>query len=167
MEPLYPEVQDPNQLNEKPSPQNQQPGPQYTPIQVNAAMPVESPPPVIQNAPIAQNPPMYQNQPTAQGQPFVNTPIVVNQTGPMAVTPIVVPPNFFKLSSVVVQCPYCHQPVNTVVQTSFNCGTCCFAYLALWIYVIVQLVRGKDLLCCDAQHVCPLCGAVIGSYNAC
>ena len=135
--------------------------------------PYQGPPP---GQPLYQGPPPgqppYQGPPPGQppyqgpppGQP---TPVVVNQTTPVVVN-TAFPQEMFKLSPVTVACPFCHNTVSTEVKTSCDCGACClFCITTLLFYVIIQLVRGKDLCCQDAEHICPNCKQVIARYSAC
>ena len=74
----------------------------------------------------------------------------------------------FKSSSVMATCPSCKTSANTTVTTKANILNillyCCADPL---IWLIVQLVRGKDLNCCDATHTCSGCGSLIANYAAC
>ncbi len=95
--------------------------------------------------------PVYQNQ---------NQPIIVNQLVPVNLIK-------FKTTPIAINCPYCKQNVTTVVTTEFNCLNCCFCCWNWVIWLIVQLVREKELNCTDATHKCPSCGKIVGQYNAC
>ena len=104
--------------------------------------------------PVAQpypNQPMYQPPSVNQQQP-----IVIYQQPPI-----------LKTTPASAVCPHCKNQVLTVVETSFNCLNCCFCCFAFYAWIIVELVRGKELNCTDAIHKCPSCGNVIGSYDAC
>ena len=98
-----------------------------------------------------------------QGNVMPNT-IIVNQQVPA----VVVAPNFFKTTPVAITCNFCKQPINTVVTEEFNFCACllCWCTGLLW-YVIIQAIRGKDICCYDAKHLCPNCGALLGTYQAC
>lgn len=74
----------------------------------------------------------------------------------------------FKSSSVMATCPSCKTSANTTVTTKaniLNVLVYCFADPLLWL--IIQLVRGKDINCCDATHTCAGCGSLIANYSAC
>ena len=71
------------------------------------------------------------------------------------------------LSPVSTTCPFCRTTVTTTVEESFNCCACLLCcYTGILIYVCIQLCNDKSILCCDATHRCPNCGAVIGQYLA-
>ena len=96
-------------------------------------------------------------------QPVVVQPaIVVNQ-----VSPVVVNMPKLGLSPIATTCPFCRTTVTTTVEESFNCCACLLCcYTGILIYVCIQLCNDKSILCCDATHRCPNCGAVIGQYLA-
>ena len=94
-------------------------------------------------------------------------PVVTNQQTPLLQTTLLINPDLFKLDPVVVQCPFCNTMVTTNVETSWNCLVCCWCWFFLILYIIVQVVRGKSLLCNDAKHNCPHCGRTIAQYSAC
>ena len=94
-------------------------------------------------------------------------PVVTNQQTPLLQTTLLINPDLFKLDPVSVQCPFCNTMVTTNVETSWNCLVCCWCWCFFVLYLIVQLVRGKSLLCNDAKHICPHCGKTIAQYSAC
>ena len=91
-------------------------------------------------------------------------PPVVNQQQPVVVYQ---QPLILKTSPASIVCPHCNNQITTVVETNCNCLNCCFCWFFCCIWLIVELVNGKDLNCQDATHKCPSCGCVIGSYSAC
>ena len=97
-------------------------------------------------------------------QPFYQPPPIVNQQQPIV---IYQQPLNLKTSPTNVTCPYCRNQVVTLVETNFNCLNCLFCCWAFYLWIIVELVRGKDLNCTDATHKCPSCGKVIGYYSSC
>ena len=107
---------------------------------------------------------------SAYGQPATeplqsapNT-IVVNQQGPATM----VHPDMFKTTPVALNCTFCHKPITTNVNKTFNCCACCLCYFTgILLYVCIQCCRGKDICCYDASHTCPYCGNVVGTYTAC
>ena len=111
----------------------------------------------------------YGNQPQ-YGQPVMIQPmqggaIVVNQATP---TVIISRPLNLGTSPVSTTCPFCRNFVATVVEQSFNCGTCCLCWCTgFCFFALFQLCRGKDICCYDAVHKCPRCGKIIGTYDSC
>ena len=134
-----------------PEPNNQQPYPQ-------PQQPLYQPPPQVVYQPVAQ--PVYgQNIIVAQPQPVVQGAIVINQNQPFIQRQI------FMVSPVSMVCPFCQQQISTRVETQFNLAACC---ICCWIgvfYFIMQAIRGKDLCCDDARHICPNCNHEVGRYQ--
>ena len=65
-------------------------------------------------------------------------------------------------------CPYCQKQVTTNPLTSCNFVACLACYFGgFLLYCIVQLARGKDICCCNADHRCPICQRTIAIYNPC
>lgn len=148
---------DPNYNNNNYNNQNYNPGPNYNNNQGY------NPGPNYNNNQ-GYNPPNYSSNVVS------TTPIIVNnQTSPRDNTTVVVNnAGKYKTSSIVATCPTCRTTGPTSVTTSFSCSNyCCYLCFDPIIYVIYQLVRGKDIICCDATHNCPNCGAYIASYSAC
>ncbi len=113
--------------------------------------------------------PQYQ-QP--QYQPPVNnttvTPIIISTNQPTTNVVVSNDPFKFKTNSVLATCPSCRVSANTNVTTSISISNlCCYLCFDPLIWVIYQLVRGKDLICCDATHHCSGCGGFISNYQAC
>ena len=103
------------------------------------------------------------------GQPLTDyqeTPnsIVINQQSPA----VMIHPGMFKTNAIALNCTFCHKPITTNVNKTFNCCACCLCYFTgiLW-YVCIQACRGKDICCYNATHTCPYCGNVVGTYQAC
>ena len=95
------------------------------------------------------------------------TPIIINnqqgQVGGVANDPFK-----FKTSSVLATCPSCRVSSSTNVSTSLSIGNvCCYIWCDPLIWLVYQLLRGKDINCCDATHHCPSCGGFIANYQAC
>ena len=141
-----------------------------------------------QNGPIIGSEPLMnsQAQPMIVGQPMVQmnqsmTPMqqmgpipsvnpayqIPNQSPPIIVNQIPINPGNLKTSPVNTICPFCRNSISTLVEKEFNCLNCCFCCWSWPIWLIVQLVRDKELNCTDATHKCPNCGRIIGQYNAC
>ena len=99
-------------------------------------------------------------QPYAYPSNLPNQPIIVNQYIPVQPIP-------FKTEPINMVCPFCKSNITTNVETEFNCLNCCFCCWNFVLWIIVQLVREKELNCTDATHKCPNCGQIIGKYNAC
>ena len=110
-----------------------------------------------------------QNHVSPYGQPTLDSnrgamaqQVIVNQ-------PVrVIDPKIFSTVPIALSCMFCHKPVTTQVKTTCNycaCLLCWFTFLAF--YAIVQCCRGKDCCCYDAEHRCPHCGNVVGTYTAC
>ena len=91
--------------------------------------------------------------------PNQNPPIIVNQ----------IPINSVNLKTTPINtiCPFCRNNISTLVEKEFSCLNCCFCCWSWPIWLIVQLVRDKELNCTDATHKCPTCGRIIGQYDAC
>ena len=96
-----------------------------------------------------------------QGPPVV---VIQNQEQPVAV----INPNMFKTTPIALTCMFCKKPVTTNVRRTCNVCACLLCYFTgLVFYVCVQCCRGKDICCYDAEHTCPQCGNVVGTYNSC
>ncbi len=105
-------------------------------------------------------------QPQAYNPPVNNTnvnPIIVTNNQSTTNDPF-----NFKTSSVLATCPSCKISANTNVTTNISIPNllCCICFDPV-VWIIYQLVRGKDLVCCDATHNCSGCGGFISSYQAC
>ena len=73
----------------------------------------------------------------------------------------------FRLEPTVINCPFCQQNVTTNVERSFSCCACCiFMFTGLILFICIQVIRGKDILCQNAVHYCPYCKNKVGIYNA-
>ncbi len=134
------------------------------PLMYNQGQPMVTAQPIPQassmapmNQPIVD--PIYGTQPIYQ-IPNQNQPIVVNQIIPVS-------PIQLKTNPVSTVCPFCRNNITTVVETEFNCLNCCFCCWNMVLWLIVQLVREKELNCTNATHKCPMCHRIIGQYNAC
>ena len=91
--------------------------------------------------------------------------IVVNQNSPSV---IVVPNIVWGTVPVSITCPFCRQPITTVVEKSFNCATCCLCWCTgLLLFICIQSCSGKEIGCCDAVHKCPFCSNIVGQYSSC
>ena len=106
----------------------------------------------------------YINQ--SYGQPALTHPaappttVVLNQKAPN--------PRMFKTTPVALNCLFCKRPITTTVITKCNCCACLLCWLTgLLLYVCIQCCRDKDICCYDAEHRCPHCGNVVGTYTAC
>ena len=123
-----------------------------------------------QGGPVPGQPYPYQpGQPIPPvAQPYTNQPAyqppIVNQQQPIVVYQ---QPPVLKSSPAFLVCPHCRNQVTTIVETNFNCGNFLFCFCFFYLWIIVELVNGKDLNCSDAIHKCPRCGNTIGNYSAC
>ena len=105
------------------------------------------------------------------GQPITAPPsllvpnaVVVNQQAPVAM----VNPEIFKTDPLSITCQNCKQNITTLVNKKFNIVTCLLCFCTgIIFYVCVQCIRGKDICCFDAEHNCPRCGSVVGTYTSC
>ena len=71
-------------------------------------------------------------------------------------------------SAFYTTCQYCQKKVLTKSIQTFNFCTCVFCFCAgFLIYSIIQMIRGKDICCYDAEHRCPECQQVICEYHSC
>ena len=97
------------------------------------------------------------------------TPIIINNQGINNGPGFVFnDPNKFKTYSVTASCPSCKITSTTKITTSINCANlCCYICCDPLIWIIYQLVRGKDINCCDATHHCASCGGYIANYTSC
>ena len=67
-----------------------------------------------------------------------------------------------------IKCPYCNYAGITRAEKSYNIPNllCCLCFgVAGWLGV--QVLRGKDINCTDADHFCNRCGHRLGTYQAC
>ena len=110
-----------------------------------------------------------QNHISSYGQPALDSnqgamsqQVIVNQ-------PVrVIDPKIFSTVPLALSCMFCHKSITTQVTTSYNCGACLLSWFTCFVfYAIVQCCRGKDCCCYDAEHKCPYCGKVVGTYTAC
>ena len=136
-------------------------------MDLSAQKPMKPPP----SFPLNQN--NYQNNnnypvPVNNPIPYQNQneqPIIVNQVIPQIVHVVAFK---FGTSPVSITCQFCRVPITTIVHKSFNFCSCLLCYCTgLLVWICVQLLRGKELNCCDAQHTCPNCGQILGIYSAC
>ena len=73
-----------------------------------------------------------------------------------------------KSTPAFVICPKCGYNGLTITLTTCNESNClCCLATSPISWCCFQLVRGKDLNCNDAIHVCPRCHAGLGHYSAC
>ena len=71
-------------------------------------------------------------------------------------------------SSFATVCPFSKVGITTIAIKTCNCCTCLLCYCTgLVFFCCVQLCRGKDVCCYDAQHKCPNCGQIVAVYNSC
>ena len=152
---------------QQPPPMYQNPPPQYQPTyQPPTAQPVYQPP-------VAQ--PVYQQQP---GVNVVQQPVIQIVQQNNTATPVIQSSvtyyssnDHLKTDSCSAYCPFCKKSVMSVPETSCSCSNficCLFTYPFLFIpWCWFQSSRGKELNCLNAVHKCPICGSIIGNYNAC
>ena len=122
--------------------------------------------------PAYPNQPGYPTQPgisiqAGYGQPISyqqnSNNILVNQVKP---TYLISAPVKFRRSPVSIVCPHCKVLVNTVVEETFNCLTCClYCLTGCIIYPCIQCCNGKEVGCCDTKHKCPNCGTILGGAS--
>lgn len=73
-----------------------------------------------------------------------------------------------KSSSKYICCPFCNKQGMTKIEESCSTCTGLFCVLGGFILpVLIQLCRGKDLNCKDAEHCCVGCGNKLASYKSC
>ena len=136
------------------------------------------PQPGYQPQPINPPQPGYPSQPAYPTQPGISIQagygqpisyqqnsnnILVNQVKP---TYLVSAPVKFRRSPVSIVCPHCKVLVNTVVEETFNCLTCClYCLTGCIIYPCIQCCNGKEVGCCDTKHKCPNCGTILGGAS--
>lgn len=68
---------------------------------------------------------------------------------------------------VSLTCMFCKNPITTNVETSCSVGSVLLCICSCCCYLVIQACRKKEICCCDAKHVCPLCGRTIGYYKSC
>ena len=114
-----------------------------------------------------QNEEKIYNSTTHQNVNIVNNNnVVVNQSSP---TPYV-RTNFYvnRSSAFSTTCQHCQKKVMTRSIQTFNWCTCIFCCCTgIIIYFIIQIIRGKDICCYDAEHRCPNCKQTIAEYESC
>ncbi len=92
----------------------------------------------------------------------IDTPIISTSSGTTSHNTI------FKTSTVMADCPSCKTSATTTVNTKFNIANILlYVFADPIIWAIFQLVKGKDLNCCDATHTCSGCGTLLANYSAC
>ena len=107
------------------------------------------------------SPPLPPQPMVGPGQP---NPIIVNQQSPA----LVLQPDIFKSTSIVITCPFCNRNISTSIRETFNCATCCLCFFTFpLLYICIQLLRNKDLCCYDVDHSCPYCNNRLGTYSSC
>ena len=151
------------------------PPPQGPPVAQPVAEPIAQPVAQPMYEPPSSTTPLMPIQPPQYGQPIstvqvqppvvsVQPPIVVNQQNPV----VVLPPQMFKSTSMVMVCPFCNRNISTSIKETFNMATCCLCLCTSpLLYICIQLCRGKDLCCYDVDHSCPYCNNRLGSYTSC
>ena len=91
--------------------------------------------------------------------------IVVNQIQPKIIN---ISNTHFGTKSIPITCNFCQIPITSNVIRSFNLCSCLFSFCTFFIFWFkIQLFRGKELNCYDAQHICPNCGQILGNYSSC
>ena len=101
--------------------------------------------------------------PVTAPPPYPNA-VVINQQSPT----LLLRPDQYKSTPVCATCPSCHQTMTTVITKKCNCCACLLCWLTgVVFFVCIQMCRGKDLCCCDVDHTCPRCNALVGSYTPC
>lgn len=97
--------------------------------------------------------------------PIVNP--TTNQTQPTNGLNSIAIAKVLRSTSQFVLCPFCSEFVPTRAERSCSCAsTCCF--LCGFIpYLCFQVLREKDINCCNANHYCPNCNAIVHQYRAC
>ena len=95
-------------------------------------------------------------------------PAVTPNGPPQSVIVNQVRPDDFKVDPIALKCQFCGKMVTTKVKKDINICACLLCYCTcLLFYICVQLCRGKSLCCWNAEHRCPQCGNVVGTYSAC
>ena len=103
--------------------------------------------------------------PIGRGHYDPRAPAIYNQSGPTVVN--VVGTNF-GTRPVSLTCQFCKTPVVTNVIETCSCGSVCLCIMTGFLmWVCIQCCRNKEINCCDAKHVCPNCGQVLGYYKSC
>lgn len=73
----------------------------------------------------------------------------------------------FKGDPVSMACPYCQNMIKTKTKSTCNCLACICCLLFNLFYCGFQLCAKKNVFCCNVAHICPLCGATLGHFDAC
>lgn len=111
-------------------------------------------------APIQPNP-VVVTSPNDQTQA-----VLVNQVQPVIIAPIL--PTKIGASPAYMNCPNCNANVTSNVEKKWSWGSCCLCcWTGVVIWLIIQVVREKDITCYDATHKCPNCGRVLGHFESC
>ena len=103
--------------------------------------------------------PLQEQNPQIQNQN-----IIINQMPRV----IYVDSTNFKTSPCNTVCPFCHNQIQTKINTKCNWYSCLLCYFTGCCYwALFQWCRNKNLNCCDAEHFCPVCGNKIVDYTSC
>ena len=92
--------------------------------------------------------------------------VLTTQTTIIEKPPIVIEVEF-KNSPVSTACPFCKRFITTKTQSKLNCAACCCCLMFGLFYFCFQVCNGKNGCCCDVDHICPMCGKIVGHYSAC
>ena len=117
---------------------------------------------------------VYQNQAAVNGQQQYGTPIMVSSNTQRAIvvnqaipSVVIASSPVFGTAPVSIICPFCRQPITTIVERSFNCATCLLCWCTgLLFFICIQMCSQKEIGCFDAVHKCPSCGNIIGQYSS-
>ena len=95
---------------------------------------------------------VYQNQAAFNGQQQYGTPIMVSSNTQRAIVvnqaipSVVIASNpVFGTIPVSIICPFCRQPITTIVEKSFNCATCllCWCTGLYFLFVFKFVLKKK------------------------
>ncbi len=75
--------------------------------------------------------------------------------------------NTLRSFEVFTFCPQCRKGVSTKAHKNINSLNlaCCILLNPIWM--CYQMMKVKDINCCDASHHCTACDAKLGNYSAC
>ena len=73
----------------------------------------------------------------------------------------------FKTEPVSITCQYCRNLITTRTKPKLNLLACCCFLFFCPLYCCFKLCDDKSFCCLDYSHSCPICGRVVGQYEAC
>jgi hypothetical protein len=127
----------------------------------------------LNSIPPVQNPPSnlemtYPNLNTQTDVQIQPQPIICNNQCMIIQSELNIISTALRSNPQYIKCPFCNYAGITKSTKSYSIPNllCCLCFgVAGWLGV--QVLRGKDINCTDAEHSCMKCGHVLGNYQAC